>query len=270
MVTLLDRAMRGVGHPDRTVIEVLRTLRPTPDTPPQTVDLIARAASELWEPTNGSIAGSPTLRWAIVEQFHRQYYDLGSSTWQNTAYRGVTTWKCPLDLWIYQEILHAVKPGLIIETGTAYGGSALYLADLCELAGHGRVVTIDVRDRASGVDHPRITKVIGSSSDPEVRARVESLPPRDGGVIVILDADHSMDHVLAELRLWWDLVTPGSFLIVEDTNLNGHPVYPEFGPGPWEALDTFLLENDAFEIDESKHKFLMTWNPRGYLRRVVA
>ncbi len=86
--------------------------------------------------------------------------------------------------------------------------------------------------------------------------------------MVVLDADHSREHVLAELRLWWDVVTPRSFLIVEDTNINGHPVHPIFGPGPWEAVTDFMAENNAFEIDESKHKFLMTWNPRGYLRRI--
>jgi cephalosporin hydroxylase len=85
--------------------------------------------------------------------------------------------------------------------------------------------------------------------------------------MVVLDADHSRDHVLAELRLWSDLVTVGSYLIVEDTNINGHPVYADFGPGPWEAVREFLAERDDFVVDESRHRLLMTWNPGGYLRR---
>jgi cephalosporin hydroxylase len=62
-------------------------------------------------------------------------------------------------------------------------------------------------------------------------------------------------------------VTPGSYLIVEDTNLNGHPVEPEYGPGPMEALDAFLAETSDFSIDPRGEKFFLTFNPRGYLKR---
>jgi cephalosporin hydroxylase len=85
--------------------------------------------------------------------------------------------------------------------------------------------------------------------------------------MVILDSDHSRDHVLGELRIYGKMVTRGQYLIVEDTNINGHPALPEFGPGPMEALDLYLKEDDAFEIDPSREKFYMTFNPRGYLRR---
>ena len=91
--------------------------------------------------------------------------------------------------------------------------------------------------------------------------------PPGGTVLVILDADHSRDHVLAELQLWADVVSVGSYVIVEDTNINGHPVYAEFGPGPWEAVEQFLAGRSDFTVDESRHRLLMTWNPRGYLRR---
>jgi cephalosporin hydroxylase len=73
--------------------------------------------------------------------------------------------------------------------------------------------------------------------------------------------------VLAELRVLHDLVTKGSYLVVEDTNINGHPVNPFFGPGPWEAVDAFLLEHPEFEPDRGREKFMETFNPRGYLRR---
>ena len=86
--------------------------------------------------------------------------------------------------------------------------------------------------------------------------------------MVILDSDHSRDHVLAELRAYAPMVTTAQYLIVEDTNVNGNPVLPEFGPGPMEALDAFLAENDDFEPDDEREKFLLTFNPRGYLRRV--
>ena len=85
--------------------------------------------------------------------------------------------------------------------------------------------------------------------------------------MVILDSDHPADHVPEELRLWSDVVTPGSYLIVEDTNINGHPVYPRFGRGPAEAVANFLAERSDYSIDASRDKLLLTWNPGGYLRR---
>jgi cephalosporin hydroxylase len=203
---------------------------------------------------------------AAIDAFHRRFYD-AADTWRSATYRGVTIWKNPLDLWLYQEIVHALRPDLIVETGTAFGGSALYLADLCELVGTGRVITIDVGDRAGGVEHPRLTKIRGSSADAAIRREVDALVPDPATTLVILDADHTRDHVLAELRLWADLVSAGSYLIVEDTNLNGHPVYPDFGPGPWEAVDAFLAESNEFAIDDTMHRFLMTWNRRGFLKR---
>jgi cephalosporin hydroxylase len=86
--------------------------------------------------------------------------------------------------------------------------------------------------------------------------------------MVILDSDHSQSHVEKELKLFAPLVTLNSYLIVEDTNINGHPAYPSFGPGPYEAVETFLRTNDNFEVDSSREKFLMTFNPKGYLKRV--
>ena len=225
-----------------------------------------RSLSGLWDRSTGEVDSSPALREAVIDNFHRLYYT-NDSTWRTLTYHGVTTWKCPFDLWIYQEIIHELHPDLIIETGTAYGGSALYLADLCDLSGSGEVVTIDITDRAGSVSHPRLTKVIGSSADPAVRDRVIGDGQVDRTVMVILDSDHTEDHVLAELRLWADVVTPGSYLIVEDTNINGHPVYPEFGPGPAEAVARFIRERPDFEPDLSRHKLLLTWNRGGYLRR---
>jgi cephalosporin hydroxylase len=89
-----------------------------------------------------------------------------------------------------------------------------------------------------------------------------------GRVLVLLDSDHSARHVLAELRAWHSRVPVGSYVIVEDTNVHGHPVMPSHGPGPMEAVDAFLAENDQFVVDESRQKFFMTFNPRGYLKRV--
>jgi cephalosporin hydroxylase len=85
--------------------------------------------------------------------------------------------------------------------------------------------------------------------------------------MVILDSDHSCDHVLAELDAYSQLVTEGSYLIVEDTNVNGRPVFPRFGPGPHEAVERFLREGAPFGRDEDCERFFLTFNPGGYLKR---
>ncbi len=202
----------------------------------------------------------------IVERFHRLYYD--SRVWLRTFWLGVPTQKCPFDLWIYQELIFDLRPDLIIETGTANGGSALFLASACDLIGHGKVVTIDVDDTPVRPRHKRITYLLGSSTSEEVLAKVKRRLGRSGRALVILDSDHSRAHVLEELRRYGALVPAGSYVIVEDTNVNGHPVLPEFGPGPMEAVQEFLKGNDGFVVDDAMEKLFMTFNPRGYLRRV--
>ena len=89
----------------------------------------------------------------------------------------------------------------------------------------------------------------------------------DGAVMVVLDSDHIKSHVLKELDALSSLVTKGSYLIVEDTNINGHPVLPNFGDGPWEALHEWLPNHPEFEIDKSCEKFGITFFPDGFLKR---
>ena len=86
--------------------------------------------------------------------------------------------------------------------------------------------------------------------------------------MVILDSDHNRDHVLKEMELYSPLVTRGSYLVVEDTNINGNPVLADFGPGPAEAVREFLQHHNEFEVDRNMEKFYMTFSPGGYLRRV--
>ena len=91
---------------------------------------------------------------------------------------------------------------------------------------------------------------------------------REKRILVILDSDHSRGHVLEEMRCYGPLVSRNSYMVVEDSNLNGHPVMPHWGEGPLEAIRDFLKENDKFEIDRSREKFYMTFNPSGYLKRI--
>ena len=93
---------------------------------------------------------------------------------------------------------------------------------------------------------------------------------REGHVLVIHDADHHFAQVIEDLNYYGPFVTPGSYLIVEDTNVNGHPVLIDWGAGPWEAVDAYLEQHPEFERDHDREKFLLTYNPGGYLRRRTA
>jgi cephalosporin hydroxylase len=212
------------------------------------------------------VASLAAVERTVTNLFHRMYYDSPQRTWDNTTWLGTSILKCPLDLWIYQELLVRVRPDVIIETGTCKGGSAHYLASVCDLLDQGRVVTVDVSIEPERPEHRRITYLAGSSTSPEILSRMSE--EASGTVMVILDSDHSRAHVLDELTAYGPLVTSGSFLLVEDTNLNGHPAAPDFGPGPMEAVQEFLGAHPEFRIDRGWEKFFMTFNPRGYLRRI--
>jgi cephalosporin hydroxylase len=210
---------------------------------------------------------NPADTSSLVDQFHRLYYGRREQTWGNTFWLGHHVLKCPLDLWAYQEILHEVQPELIIETGTYRGGSALFLASMCDLLRKGKVVTIDSARQKGRPRNRRITYLTGSSTSDKILRQVRRRARGKSAVLVILDSGHGKDHVLAELHAYAPFVTPGSYLAVEDTNLNGHPVESDHGPGPAEAIEEFLASNASFVRDESREKFLLTFNPGGFLRK---
>jgi cephalosporin hydroxylase len=209
----------------------------------------------------------------IVDEFHALYYrkwdfSRGGGT-LDLQWMGFHTLKCPMDLWIYQEILVETEPDVIIETGTRFGGSAAYLASLCDLLGRGSVVTVDIKQLSGLPRHPRIDYILGSSTSAAVMAEVRRRIGPGERVMVILDSDHRRDHVLDELQAYHALVSPGCYLIVEDTNVNGHPVWPDHGAGPMEAVEAFLPSHPEFRVDLGRERFLMTMNPSGFLLRTA-
>lgn len=203
----------------------------------------------------------------LLQRFHDLYYQRwqGGADTLNLSWLGYELVKTPQDLWIYQELLVRTRPDVIVETGTYKGGSALFLAMVLDHIGHGRVITIDIQPWPGRPEHPRITYVTGSSTDPDVVAEVRRTA--QGRVMVILDSEHRDDHVYAELVAYSPLVRDGDYLIVEDTNVNGHPTRADFGPGPMEALEKFLAGTDEFVIDAQCERFMLTMQPRGFLRR---
>ena len=199
-----------------------------------------------------------------IVEFHKKYYN--SCVWvKDTKWMGVSIQKYPGDLMIYQEMIFDLKPDLIIETGTCFGGSALFFAQICDLVGNGNVFSIDIQERLIRPTHTRLTYLTGSSIDTNVFCSIQ-IPP-SGKILVFLDSDHKRDHVLAELELYSQLIIPGFYIVVEDTNIDGQPIYYNCGPGPMRAVEKFLETHPEFEIDKSKEKYLMTQNPNGFLRR---
>lgn len=203
------------------------------------------------------------------------------------AYSYQWTWlglpiiQMPPDIVAMQEVIWATKPQVIIETGVARGGSVILSSSLLELIGEGEVVAVDIdirpHNRQAIEEHPlahRVHLIEGSSIDRAVVDQVRARVADAERIMVVLDSNHTHEHVLAELEAYAPLVTTGQYLVVADTVVEYIPVQ-EYRPRPWgpgdnpkTALDAFLVSHTEFEPDPYMNaKLLMTSSPGGYLRR---
>jgi cephalosporin hydroxylase len=205
-----------------------------------------------------------------AERHQAFFQDLVAKTenFSHITWLGRPVWQNILDLWTIQETISQLRPSLLIETGTHQGGSALFYAHLFDLMGDGRVISIDLQ-RPEDLRHPRIRWVTGSSIDPGIVAEAGAEASASvGPVMVILDSDHAQAHVAAELEAYAPMVTPGSWLLVQDGVLDTLPMFSMWKPGPLPAIDDFLARHAEFELDgERCERFLITHHPRGWLRR---
>jgi cephalosporin hydroxylase len=215
----------------------------------------------------------PTTNQQVIDRFHTLFYHDDRTVTEN-KWLGVVCSQNPNDAWIHQEIISEVKPDYIIETGTHKGGSAVLWASILQCVNpEGKIISIDIKDW--GVDaakaYPFVQKlvefVVASSTDEKSAAAIAE-KVKGKKVLVILDSDHHKFHVLGELKAFAPLVSVGSYIIVQDTNFSGHPVEKPLKEGPWEAVDEFLAANPNFEADRSRERFLFSFHPRGYLKRV--
>ena len=201
----------------------------------------------------------------------------------NFSWLGRPLIQLPSDAMAMQEIIWAVKPDLIIETGVAHGGSVVLSASLLELLGHGEVLGIDIdirpHNRQAIEAHPlahRISLIEGSSTDPAVVAQVRERAAGKARVLVCLDSNHTHDHVLAELEAYAGLVSVDSYCIVFDTFVEDMPADHVWTDRPWgkgnnpkTAVRAWLQDHPEFEIDHSiDDRLLVTSAPDGFLRRV--
>ena len=207
------------------------------------------------------------MRRHLHQAFHTDLIRT-TNNFDNVTWLGHPIWQNVLDLWSFQEAIAEIRPAVLLETGTNRGGSALFYANLFDLLGHGRVVTVDI-ERMHSLEHPRVDFLIGGSVDEPILEKMRAAATTaDGPVMVVLDSDHSAEHVLAELRAYGPLVTPGSLMLVQDGVIDTLPMYEGFRPGPLAAIETYLGETSDFEVDPRlDRRFLVTHHPSGWLRR---
>ena len=189
---------------------------------------------------------------------------------KGTSYFGVRTMRSPIDSWVYQQIIFERKPDLIIEIGNFHGGGVLALAHVLDRLGAGRVVGVDVNharipDRVKS--HPRVTLIQGNATHASVVDQVTEIASKSREVLIIEDSAHTRETTLAILERYSGLISPGGYFIVEDGICN-HGWDWGRGPGPYEAVEQFIAKDSRFVIDRAREAFFITWNPKGFLRRV--
>ena len=205
-------------------------------------------------------------------QYHLWYYN--TKVWEKTRFLGHSALKSVSDLWNYQEILFELKPQIILEFGACAGGGSLFFSKtLQSISPRSKVLSVDITLSAVAPElkfYPHIEFMECSSTDSRVAERIKTLRTEfPGPIFAILDSDHSMNHVLAELKSLRPLTRPGDYVVVEDSNINGHPVLPNWGPGPYEAIQAYFQEfPDDYEHDQDRaEKFGFSFATNGFLIR---
>ena len=221
-----------------------------------------------------------------AEVFMTQSVDAGYS--YNFSWMGRPIIQYPQDLVAVQEIIWDVKPDLIIETGVAHGGSAVFFASLLELNSQcggpkdAEVWCVEIELRAHNREavvahpmYPRLKIFDGSSIDSKIASIIAEKAANCERVMVVLDSNHTHEHVLGELNLYAPLVSVGSYCVVFDTVIDDIPVNIHkdrpWGPGnsPKSAVHEYLKSHSEFKIDkEIDDKLLISAAPEGFLKRI--
>lgn len=189
-----------------------------------------------------------------------------------STYLGISTLKNPIDFWIYQEILYEVNPDIIIEIGNFCGGSTLALAHIMD-----NMNKTNYKILALDIDHSKINEKTRKHKNIEFITgdalftinKVKTFINNTDRVLIIEDSSHTYENTLGILYLYSSLVSLNSYFIVEDSIIsNGLDFSHDFEGGPYKAIEKFINENNDFEIDRSKERFFLTWNPKGFLKKV--
>jgi|GEM_PF-274077 len=215
--------------------------------------------------------GIPTKPVPMPEELFLAYTESywHSLAWKKTEWLGRRVARPPADLLTYQELIHEIRPNWIINTRTGDGGRAMFLASMCDLVSHGQVLSIDNREQTDLPEHPRITYLTAPLQGDETKAKIEAITGTDDPrVLAVLGTATSKRKMMEEFALVEHLVPAGSYVIFEDTLVGGHPVWPSFGPGPWDAVKELLAWHPDFISDTARERLGVTFNPDGFLKRV--
>jgi len=249
----------------------MRYLETTPDAAP---DYLIEKKARIVSFTDDEEFKALSNAWRVMA-LEKKYMN-------NFSWLGRPMIQLPMDAMAMQEIIWAVKPDLIIETGVAHGGSLMLSASMLELIGHGEVVGVDIDIRGHNREaierHPlakRITLVQGSSIDSDIVAEVRRYAEGKKKVLVFLDSNHTHEHVLAELNAYANLVSVGSYCVVFDTFVEDMPDDYVWEDRPWgkgnnpkTAVWEWLKSHPEFIIDRSvEDKLMITSAPDGFLYR---
>jgi len=205
----------------------------------------------------GDLSGWQEARNNYYQYIHREKRGRREPYW-----RGVRVVKYPTDLILYAMAIQENHPDYIVEAGSAFGGSAMFFADMMTIFGGQKVYSIDIAKRHDQT-HPKAEFIIGSSIDPLI---VEYVRQRTQGarVMVVLDSDHSRLHVCRELKAWGRIVTKGQFLVVEDCyTYRDEPFHPK------KAVDWYLRHTRRFKLEPYEDRFIFAVTRGGWLRKVA-
>lgn len=233
----------------------------------------------------------------VLGLYTKEAFELISEQWVKVGwdqkYSYTFSWmgrpiiQLPEDMIRAQEVIYRVGPDVIIETGVAHGGSLIYYASICKAMGHGRVIGIDIEIRPQNRQaiethemNPLITLIEGSSTAPEVVRAAHSLVKSGESALVILDSNHTKQHVADELAAYHDLVTPGSYIVATDGVMKDlHDVPGGRSEWAWDnpaaaaaafvkVHPEFALEEPTFAFNKSNIKKQVTYWPSAFIKRL--
>lgn len=197
-----------------------------------------------------------------LEIQHYRYIHTKTNGKNEPRWRGIRVVKFPQDMILYAQVIFKRRPDYIIETGTHFGGSALFFGDMLSLIGGKKVFSIDVSHKFNPPPHPMVEHILGSSIDPKIVERIRK-EVAGSRVMATLDSDHSTRHVLAELAAYKDIVTRGQYMVVEDS-WTRHPKPYE----PYYAVEKFLADDKRYRRVNIEKQFLYAVTKDGWLRRL--
>lgn len=213
--------------------------------------------------------GLPTAPVPIPEGLQASFIEAvwQSMAWRDTSWLGRSLTSAPTDLVAYQQMINSARPDWVIETGTGDGGRSLFLASICDLVGHGRVVSIGEHGDTELPAHPRLTYLDGLPDAEATIAQVRALVGPDPHALVVLGGCLPRARTVSEFEAYAPFVPVGSWVVITDTIVNGNPVWTGFGPGPLEGVKELLVSHGEFFQDPEPERYALTFNPGGFLKR---